>query len=375
MSLARSKSPIDDRLAAVLATHFDPDEGSPYWLDVARRLGFDPREEIRAIADLPKLGWMDRSAMRDRPLMDFLPRRFRDDPRRLIVVQSAGTLGQPLWTSYARDEFGQAFVDPFVAAARHVGFPPGGRWLFVGPTGPHVIGRAARAIALATGAHEPFTIDFDSRWARKMVAGSFAARRYLEHIVSQAMDVIAVQPITHLFSTPPVLEVLAERMSPSQRDAIRGVHYGGMPLSRQTLEWFQRERFPRAVHLSGYGNTLFGCCLELNVEPGRELRYFPHQHRIVFGLLNPDAAGEPGDLAVGRAVQPTQCLRYDAVGETGTLVFSRLDETVLLANFVERDRIRLVPPPAAAPAEFDLCGVASPQPVDAAPAKSALSIY
>jgi hypothetical protein len=57
------------------------------------------------------------------------------------------------------------------------------------------------------------------------------------------------------------------------------------------------------------------------------------------------------------------------------LVFSRLDETVLLVNVVERDRGRLCVPPADAPDGFRLWGVKSPAPRAEHRDVAAVSLY
>ena len=88
-----------------------------------------------------------------------------------------------------------------------------------------------------------------------------------------------------LFATPSVLHILAEQMNAAQRERIHGVHYGGQRLDRETLQKFQAEVFPNAKHLSGYGNTLFGCCLEFNNSVGHTPCYFPFGERVV---LYPD---------------------------------------------------------------------------------------
>src|SRR5690242_18936926 len=98
--------------------------------------------------------------------------------------------------------------------------------------------------------------------------------RYLSHIVDQAMGVVRSQNIGVIFTTPAVLGGLAAAMSPEQKRRIRGVHYGGMEVTAAALEGFQAEHFSGAVLLSGYGNTLFGCCLELDVAIGRTPEYF-----------------------------------------------------------------------------------------------------
>ena len=382
----RANSEVNARLREVLAVHFDPDAGTPHWLDRARELGFDPREEIRTIADLPRLGRTEPVALAERPLPDYLPRGLHERRAALIVGQTGGTLGRPVWTAYLEDEFAAAFVTPFVVAARHVGFPQGGCWLYAGPSGPHLIGRAAERIARATGAAAPFSVDFDPRWAKALLDGSFAARRYLEHVVTQALDVISSQPIDVLFTTPRVLERLADEMTPAQRERIRGVHYGGMALAPDVLERFQRDAFPNAVHLSGYGNTLFGCCLELSADRGRVLRYYPHGRRLVFGTVaieergtaigRQDAGATLAHKRTGRKPSEGAAeISYDHPAGVGRLVFSRLDRTMLLVNVVERDQGRLVAPPGDAPDGYSHCGVEALAPITSPHSGPSIGLY
>ncbi len=350
---------LTERMSEVLRLHFDPIHGSPYWIEFAAQHGLDPQDSIRCTAELAQLGFMDQTALRRRPLTDFIPRCIARHPERLIAVQTGGTLNEPIWTAYSHEEYEAAFVQPFVEAARFVGFPHGGQWLYVGPSGPHVIGRAACSLARALGAMEPFTVDFDSRWARKLPSGSFAAERYLVHVIDQAMAVIETQPISHLFTTPPVLGALSARMTHQQRDRIVGIHYGGMSISRENLLHFQQDVFPRAVHLSGYGNTLNGCCLELNVTKGRELTYFPHGNRLVFGVI-PDSANDPA-------------LMQFEPGARGRCIFSRLDSTMLLVNFAERDVIELTTPSTVD--GFHNVGIRNPHPIGSTPFQPPTGIY
>ena len=344
-----SRGTFSSRLAEVLGIHFDPEHGSPYWIEIARRLGFDPRTRVQTIEELDCFGFMDQHALRSRPLLDFVPRRVASRPEELMIVQTGGSLGDPIWTAYTREDYDAAFVRPFVDAATHVGFPTGGTWLYVGPSGPHVMGRAARSIARANGAIEPFTVDFDSRWAKKLPPESFAAQRYLRHVLDQTLGVIRVQSITHLFSTPPVLAAIGAEMTADERSKIRGVHYGGLALTPEELRRFQQEVFPNAVHLSGYGNTLFGCCLELDASPNRTLRYYPWGSRIHFGVL-PNGETKCTDI----------CHRP---GARGRCIFTRLDSAMLLINFLERDEIALANPPSDAPAQFKSSGVIEPTPI------------
>ena len=76
-----------------------------------------------------------------------------------------------------------------------------------------------------------------------------------------------------------------QRLSDSQREAIRGIHYGGMSLTAQVVNDF-RAAFPRAVHLAGYGNTLFGVVMEMADSHRLAMDYFPLDDRVRFHVVD-----------------------------------------------------------------------------------------
>jgi hypothetical protein len=332
---------VSQRLRRVLGIHFDADHGTPFWLDRQRELGLDAREDIRVPEELALLGMMTPADLAGRPLLDFVPRRFHGELAAWILGQTGGTTGGGVWTIYRPDEFAEAFIAPFTQAAAHVGFPRGERWLYVGPSGPHIIGKVVRDLAASMASHDPFSVDFDARWAKKLPEGSFAMDRYLSHVVDQAMGIVRSQEIGVIFTTPPVLASLASAMSPGQRQRVRGIHYGGMEVTPQTLAQMQLDHFPDAVHLSGYGNTLFGCCLELDVPLGRTPEYFPFGTRLLLEVVDEQGRTPPQ-------------------GESGAVCFTRLDESCLIVRMKERDAATLVPTPPAAPDGYLLPGVRGP---------------
>jgi thienamycin biosynthesis protein ThnN len=347
---------VDERLRRVIACHFDPECGSAYWLDRQTRLGIDVRREVTSPADLGVLGEMSPAELSERPLLDYIPRRFHGQLDRFIIGQTGGTTGGGTWTAYREDEFREAFIDPFAAAVAHLGFPRGERWLYVGPSGPHIIGKVVRHLAASVGSGDRFSVDFHARWAKRLPEGSFAARRYLEHVVEQAMEVIARQEIGVIFATPPVLAALGETMSDTQRRRIRGVHYGGMALASEQLHEFQTRLFPGAVHLSGYGNTLFGCCLELSTQPGRELDYYPWGNRLILEVVNEE----------GRKLDP---------GGVGQVRFTRLDDSFVIFRLRERDQAVLLPRPDGGPPGFCLSGVRNPHTNPGSGVRLAVGLY
>ncbi len=334
----------DEHVRRVVRIHFDPHTGAPYWLEQQRRLGCDALAEIRGVADLPRLGLMDEAALCERPILDFVPHSQRAMLAGAIVTETGGTTAPPKRTVFSPSEFRAAFVEPFVRVADFARFPRAALWLWVGPSGPHVIGQAAAACAAALDSPQPFSVDFDPRWYRKLPPESLGRVRYLDHLLEQALHVLAREPVTVLFTTPVVLEQLAQRMTRPQCERIRGVHYGGMRVEPQLLRAAQNDWFPNAVHLAGYGNSLFGVCMEFGGPPDRPLRYYP---------------GGPRHLV--------------QVADDGRVHMSRLDATVLIANLRERDAARALPPPADGPAGFG-AGLEDVHPA-AAPAGPVSGIY
>jgi thienamycin biosynthesis protein ThnN len=328
----------DGRLREVLGRHFHPEHGSAYWLRRQEELGWDVRDRVRTWDDLWLLGPTPLDDLRRHPVRAFIPRAWHGQLHRFVVGETAGTSGGPRLTAYRDDEFQAAFVAPFLRAARAAGFPHGEPWLWVGPSGPHIIGKVVRELARQTGSMDPFSVDFDPRWAKRLAGGSLARQRYLDHVTGQALDVLERELVGVLFITPPALAALARRMSDRQREAIRGVHYGGLSMSAETVNAF-RAAFPRAVHLAGYGNTLFGVVMEVADGPRQALDYFPLGDRVRFHV-----AGEGEGGGAGADWPPCLLGR----GRPGRVLFHRLDESCLLVGVRERDEAERVAPSAEA---------------------------
>jgi len=321
-------------LKSVLRVHFDPEGGTPYWLEKARQRGISPLDEIRSLKDLVLFGPMDEEALKDRPIEDFVPRSYWARKSEWVTGETGGTTGHPITTVYLEEEFHQAFIDPFEVVARYRNFPKGQNWLWVGPSGPHIIGTAAIACARALGSPYPFAVDFDPRWVKKLSPLSIGFKRYLDHILEQSLRIVETQVVRVLFSTPKILCELKNLMSRKHREAILGIHFGGMELDRDLFQTIA-EAFPNAILISGYGNTLFGMCPEFQGDPRVPLDYYPLGPRLIFQTvpLNPDMTAE-------------EKLRNPcAVGECGQIVFSRLDRSSLILNHFERDQGELISPP------------------------------
>lgn len=329
----------NDHLREILDIHFDPEWGAPFWLEAEPSLHFDPRRDLNCIRDLDEFPAFPLDELARRSVKDFIPRRYHDRLSGFVTAETGGATGTPKCTAYHPDDFEAAFVTPFVAAARLLKFPRDRHWLFIGPSGPHVIGKAARCCAAALGSIDPFSVDFDPRWVRKLPAGSLGRTRYLEHVLEQALRVTSTQEIGVLFSTPPVLETLGQRMPASQRECITGIHLGGMA---PEPGFFGRlaTAFPHAITLSGYGNSLAGVCPEVGARIGEMPLYVAHGPRLVLGIDSP----------VGDA--------------RGPVCFHRLDRSCFLPRVIEGDEASLVHVeyPGTVEAGFQRTGICDPRP-------------
>ena len=354
---------LKQRLKRIIDLHFDPDNGSPYWLDRQTQLGVDVRRQINELSDLSLLGIMDEDALAHRRIEDFIPRCMQDRTD-FIFAETAGTLGDPKFAVHRQDEFHRAFVAPFITAAGRCHFPTGGKWLFIGPTGPHIIGKAAVQCAKAMACPDVLTVDFDPRWAKKLKENSFAAGRYLKHVQSQAIRVIETQQINVLFATPAVLSSLAGQIDVEKRRQINGIHLGGMSSSDEFMQ-ILAEKFPAAVVLSGFGNTLFGMMPQLDYQPKQGFDYFPLGDRLITQIVEvDDTTNQPVSW------EPV------AYGQRGRILVHRLDEVQLIVNMLERDTaIRIAPGPDAAVDDFVLDGIRDPQPVVSQSIQPALGLY
>jgi len=352
------------RLQHVIGLHFDPDGGSPYWIEKARQLDIDADRQIRCIEDLALLGPMDEAALSERPIEDFIPKSLMHKKTEFIFAETAGTIGRPKFAVHMAEEFQAAFVDPFVAAARRVDFPEKLNWLFVGPTGPHIIGKAAQSCARALGSPDVFGVDFDPRWAKKLAVGSFAIKRYLEHVEAQALRVLEVQEIGVIFSTPAVLESLANKISTEKCMHIKGVHLGGMSASAQFMN-SMADMFPDAVVLSGYGNTLFGMMPQLDYDEANGFDYYPQGNRLIVQIVQYDESNN--------AQFQNRSVEYD---KRGQVLVHRLDEVQFIANMVERDTaVRIEPRADAASDGFVLDGIRDPGPIITENTKPVIGLY
>jgi hypothetical protein len=328
---AAARGALDAWTREVVAWHFDPATGTPFWLDYASRAGWDPRKEIRRYADLDRFGAFDDDWLRGGPVRRWVPKAYADRP--ISVFETGGSTGVPK-SRINIDDFRHDY-EAFSATLPDAAFPKGADWLAVGPSGPRRLRLAVEHLAQHRGGI-CFMVDLDPRWVIKLIkAGKLQeAEAYKQHVVEQALTLLrAHDTIRCLFITPKLLEALCEKVS-LRKAGITGVFCGGTEMTPQFHRFAVEELLEGAAFAPTYGNTLMGLAVSRPGPPRDDyaIVYYPPSPRAMIEVVDPD---RPGRLA--------------GYGETGRVRLTTLTREFFMPRFLERDEAEREPPCDAYP--------------------------
>ncbi len=316
--LTPDQAQLDSHLLEIIRWHFSPETGSPFWLDWAAN-NFDPRKEIQVFGDLLKFPHFQDEWLRDLQPEVWVPAAFKGQPYN--IFETGGTTGMPKqrigWNDYKVDysEFSEKISDAH--------FPPGGAWLMMGPTGPRRLRLAIEHLAHVRGSSCYF-IDLDPRWVKKLIAAKHfdQARAYMDHVVDQAAMILKNRKISALFTTPKLLEALAEKVDIFQA-GIRGVFCGGTTMLPQYVRFIVEEVLEHRIGFyPTYGNTLMGLAASLPLRPedNYSITYYAPQPRAVLRVVDP--------------AQPDNTVPYDTWGR---VELTTMTQEFFMPRFLERD--------------------------------------
>ncbi len=322
---------LDEWVCEVVAWHFDPATGCPFWLDWANRAGWDPRKQIRTFNDLEKFGHFEGDLLRGGPVSRWVPRAYADQP--VYVFETGGTTGVPK-SRISINDF-RVDYELFSQTLPDEHFPRGSNWLMLGPSGPRRLRLAVEHLAQYRGGI-CFCVDLDPRWVVKLIQKGWMEhlRAYQEHVVDQAVAILSAQhDIKCLFTTPKLLEALATRFekdgSNLKQAGITGIFSGGTEF---TPQWnrFAREELLDGVYMTPtYGNTLMGLAASSPSGPHNDYKityYAPHPRAV---------------LQVVDADDSDRVVEY---GETGRVMLTTLTKEFFMPRFEERDEGEREPP-------------------------------
>ena len=319
-----AREALDVHVREMVAWHFDPATGCPFWLEFAQKLGWDPRREIAHFRDLARLGPFEDEWLRGGPVQRWIPKGCAGEP--VFVFETGGTTGVPK-TRVACTDF-RTDYELFSDTLPDAHFPKGANWLMLGPSGPRRLRLSVEHLAQHRGGI-CFSVDLDPRWVVKLIKKGWSEHleAYKAHVIDQAVTVLqAGHDIRCLFTTPKLLEALAlrlESMGTSIRKiGITGIFSGGTEFTPQWNRFAHEELLDGAYMTPTYGNTLMG--LAASAPTGPESNY-----KITYYAPQPRAAIEVVDFD-----DPTRVVEY---GATGRVKLTTLTKEFFVPGFLERD--------------------------------------
>lgn len=310
---------LDAWVREVVEWHFDPATGSPFWLEYASKLSWDPRRDVRTFEDLGRFDPFQDEWLRGGPHERWIPRGYAGRP--VYVFETGGTTGVP--KSRINIEDFRIDYEMFSETLPEEGFPHGADWLSLGPTGPRRLRLAVEHLAQLRGGIL-FCLDMDPRWFTKCLKRGWqdVAVAYKDHVIDQALTLIKAHPnIQCLFTTPKLLEALCDKISLRQA-GIRGVFCGGTQMNADFNRLAHEQLIEGAEFVPTYGNTLMGLACHKPFVPEDEysITYYAPQPRAVLQVVDPD--------------RPEKEVGY---GQSGRVKLTTLTKEFFVPGFLERD--------------------------------------
>jgi phenylacetate-coenzyme A ligase PaaK-like adenylate-forming protein len=319
LHVQEAQEQLDAHVREIVRWHFSEETGCPFWLDWAKKAGWNPAQEVQSFNDLLRFPHFQDEWLRDLPNEVWAPRLYQGRP--FNIFETGGTTGMPKqrigWDDYKIDysEFAEKISDAH--------FPRNHYWLMMGPTGPRRLRLAIEHLANVRGCSCYF-IDLDPRWVKKLISNREVdqARAYMDHVVDQAATILKNRKVSGLFTTPKLLEALGEKVN--LWDAgIRGVFCGGTTMAPQYVRFLVEEVLENRIGFyPTYGNTLMGLAASVPIRPEDQfsITYYAPQPRAVLRVVDPN--------------NTTQVKEYD---EWGRVELTTLTKEFFMPRFLERD--------------------------------------
>ncbi|MFM7149432.1 MAG: hypothetical protein ACKO23_06280 [Gemmataceae bacterium] len=320
-----AKEKLDAQVRDTIQWHFHPDTGTPFWLERAKSLKFNPLKDIQCFEDLKLFGHFEDDWLRGGPVNRWIPRGLADKP--WFVFETGGTTGIPKSRVVCEDF--RIDYEMFSHTLPDRLFPKGSNWLMLGPSGPRRLRLAVEHLCQYRGGI-CFCLDLDPRWVIKLIKKGWMEhlKAYQEHAIDQAMTILSAgHDIKCMFSTPKLLDALAQRLeaqgSSLEKAGITGIFCGGTEMTSQWIRFTIEEYLGKNIYIAPtYGNTLMGLAAAEMPTPA-------DQYKIAYYAPQPRAV-----------VQVVDFDDYDKVvpyGAEGRVMLTTLTREFFVPRFMERD--------------------------------------
>ena len=311
---------LDAHVVEIINWHFSPETGSPFWLDWASEQTWSPLEEIKTYHDIcDKFPNFQDEWLRDLPNEVWVPQPYKGRP--FNIFETGGTTGMPKqrigWDDFRID------YTAFSETLKDEHFPRDHYWMMVGPTGPRRLRLAIEHLANERGCSCYF-VDLDPRWVKRLISSKQfdQARAYMDHAVDQALTILKHRRVSALFTTPKLLEALAERKD-LIKAGIKGVFCGGTTMDKQYARFLVEEvcEGGEIGFVPTYGNTLMGLARHhpFGADNDYSIAYYAPQPRAALRVINPET---------------NNTVDYDTWGR---VELTTLTKEFFMPRFLERD--------------------------------------
>lgn len=315
---------LDTHVREIVEWHFNPATGSPFWLEKAKTLGFDPRKDVHCYDDLKRFPEFQDEWLRGGPIQRWIPQGLKGKP--VYVFETGGTTGIP--KSRMQIDDWKIDYEMFSETLPDDKFPKGSNWLMLGPSGPRRLRLAVEHLAQHRGGI-CFCVDLDPRWVVKLIkrGNMKEMEAYRDHVIDQALTILSAgHDVKCMFTTPKLLEALAMKLidqgSSIAQAGITGIFSGGTEFTPQWYRFAMDELLDGVFMTPTYGNTLMGLACGKPFDPADnyKITYFAPQPRAVIEVV------EFKDY--------NQLVGY---GQTGRVKLTTLTRETFIPGFMERD--------------------------------------
>jgi phenylacetate-coenzyme A ligase PaaK-like adenylate-forming protein len=351
---------LDAHVREVIDWHFSPETGTPFWLEWAKKAGWDPRTEVRSFAHIKRFGHFEDEWLRGGPVRRWVPKGYANKP--WFVFETGGTTGIPK-SRVVMDDF-RIDYEMFSQTLPDSHFPKNANWLMLGPSGPRRLRLAVEHLTQHRGGI-CFCVDLDPRWVVKLIKRGKMdeLKLYSDHVIDQALTILSAgHDIKCMFVTPKLLDALAAKLEAQGKTladtGITGVFCGGTEMTAQWARFANEELLGPKVYMAAcYGNTLMGLARARTLLPENHYKIIYHapQPRAVIELVDVDDNGKP----------------VTQIGATGRVMITTLTKEFFVPRFFERDEAELEAPCP----EFPWHGVSGVRPYRVFAATTTVGVY